>query len=199
VYQRLTSPPLKYANYITHLILQLDTPMENTPLNALLHSELLYVFVHAKRHADFIDPTDMWFPKDPPTYLTHFPKLEILDVNVNFLSDTYPNPWLVWNVEEWLRKYDWDHKCFGNKVNEMVNVLRQCEIVVQAKDIRVKVYCEGCRKNGMPGPKKGAPAPEGVTDGRTLAALENPGCTCEGRLKGVFKKWLRGKAVAEDE
>jgi hypothetical protein len=123
-----------------------------------------------------------------PTYLSHFPKLESLDVNVSFLSDTNPVPYDVswYEAPKWGSRNAWEYECLEDKVEEMVHVLEQCELMVRVKEIKAKVYCEGCRKNGLLGQQE-------VTDGRTLAGMQEPECGCEGMLEGALEKLLQKK------
>jgi hypothetical protein len=123
-----------------------------------------------------------------PTYLSHLPKLESLPVNVSCLSNTNLVLWDVgwYGAPGWGSRNAWSHACLDNKVEEMVHVLEQCELVVQVKEIAVKVYCEGCRKNGLLGQ-------QGVTDGRTLVGMQGPECGCEGMLEGVLDTLLESE------
>jgi hypothetical protein len=168
--------------------------MQRMPLDTLLHPELLAYFVRAKRDADFRDPFDMFYMPPKPIYLSYFPKLESLEVNVAFLSDRNPVPLGVSMLQQpgWGCRNACEHKCLGRKVEVMVHVLEQCERVVDVKRMSVKVYCEGCRKKGVLGQ-------QGGMDGRMLVGLEEPGCSCESRLQAVLEKLLENEVAEEVE
>lgn len=79
--------------------------------------------------------------------------------------------------------------CFAKHVQNLVDMLKECEVRFRPKNVEVAVCCKRCRKDGV-GLSFSAPEEDlGLVMVREVAKGE---CGCEGKLQEAFTAVFKG-------